>query len=181
MRTRVVNLVAGPCAGKTVVSALLFAHLKKAGYLTEFAQEYAKDLVWQERFDELDNQYHVSTQQYRKFKSMVGKVEFIVTDGSLIHGLYYNRHNPTNVCDVDKTEKKILEYHNEFENIVIFVERGNFPFEQAGRQQNEAESKSIDTEIKNILLRHNISYITFRNGVDSLETLANLIVSNLEK
>ena len=46
MKTKVINLVAGPSSGKSLVAALLFAELKMLHYKAEYIQEYAKILIW---------------------------------------------------------------------------------------------------------------------------------------
>ena len=46
----VVNLFAGPGRGKSVMSAEVFALLKKRGINCELIQEYAKSRVWEESF-----------------------------------------------------------------------------------------------------------------------------------
>ena len=46
-------------------------------------------------------------------------VEFIVTDGPLLQGIYYNLHNADNTSNVDKTHKMIMECSKEFNNINI--------------------------------------------------------------
>lgn len=140
------------------MAALLFAHLKMKGYVVELVSEVAKTLVWQGKFTELNNQYHVTNSQYKLFKSMSGKVEFIVTDGSLLHGLYYNRYNKDNVSDVVKTDQYIRKCFNEFNNIVIFLERGDFKYEQSGRLQNESEAKLIDVILANLLQDYHVPY-----------------------
>ena len=46
--TLLVNLYAGPGAGKSTGAAYIFAKLKTAGVDCEYVSEYAKDRVWQE-------------------------------------------------------------------------------------------------------------------------------------
>ncbi len=89
-----------------------------------------KKLVWAKKFSVLDEQYYVSRKQYESLKDVYGKVEYVVTDGSLVHGLYYNRFNLNNVskleAKLEATERKILEYYDEFNNINIYLKHGNF-------------------------------------------------------
>lgn len=174
-KTTVVNLVAGPSVGKSLLAALLFAELKLKRHIVEYAAEYAKTLVWLEQFRILDNQHYVSTQQYELMKRMDGKVQYIVTDGSLLHGLYYNRANPTNVSNIEKTERQILDYFREFRNVVIVLKRGNYEYEQAGRQQTEAEAIVVDAELRAILDRHGIEYREFDASPDALPAMIEYI------
>ena len=149
MKSKVINFISGAGVGKSLMSALTFAELKMQHLKAEYVQEYAKTLVWQKRFDELDNQYQVSMEQYKMIKAVDGAVDYIVCDSGLLIGLFYNRYHKTNVCNVQKTEEMLLRKMSEFENIYIFLERNpEFPFEIEGRMQDEDESKKIDTQFK---------------------------------
>jgi hypothetical protein len=177
MKTVVINLIAQPSAGKSVVAALLFAHLKCLGYNAMFIQEYAKMLVYAEKFQLLNNQFFVSHKQYEMLKSVNHKVEFIITDTCLLSGLYYNRYNKQNESDVADTEKHILECYNEFENFNLFLEPSGFKYEQAGRQQNEQEAKEIGIILKDIMKEFQVPYETIQiKGMD-VQPIIDLILS----
>jgi len=158
-KTYVINIIGGPGIGKTTMSALLFARLKMKKYIAEYVQEYAKKLVWLKKYDILNDQYKVSTKQYKVLKSMVSEVDFIITDGPLLHGIYYNRENKSNTSNVEKTEEKIKEYYNSFNNINILLIRGNYEYEQAGRYHTENQAKQIDIELKKILNQLGLEYL----------------------
>ena len=179
MRTIVIDLISGPGTGKTLTAALLFAHLKLEGKIVEYVNEYAKKLVWLQNFEALNDQYLVSMKQYRLFDAIRGKVEFIVTDASLLHGLYYNTYYKENVSNVEKTEQKILEYYHSFEHINIFLERGEYPYEQAGRYQSESEARTIDSGLEDILIKNNIQYKKFKSGEDDLHSILAYINSKI--
>jgi tRNA uridine 5-carbamoylmethylation protein Kti12 len=173
--TKVINIIAGPGAGKTTICALLFYELKIRKHVTEYVQEYAKTLVWKKDFDILNNQYLVTTEQYKLFKTMIGQVDYVVTDGSLLHGLYYNRYNIHNTSNVEKTEQLILDCFGQFNNINIFLERGtSYPYETQGRIQTEEEAKEIDNILKHLLRLHKISYITLT--ADNIEAFLDNIL-----
>ena len=162
-KTFVINLIGGPGCGKSTLSALIYAKLKVHNnkYVVEYAQEYAKHLVWTKNFDVLNNQYYVTQHQYKLLKQMNGEVDFIVTDGPLCQGLYYNLHNKDNISNINKTEKLIIDSHNEFCNINIFLKRGAFEYEAQGRLQSEEESKEIDVILKHLLKQNGITFAEF--------------------
>jgi hypothetical protein len=175
--TTVINLIGGPGVGKTVLACQVFASLKILGKKAEYVSEYAKDLVWQNRIIELDNQYEVSYQQFKKLYPLQGKVDFIVTDGSLFKDLYYNRFNKNNVSNVEKTENKILEWGSYFKNINFFLGRSkNSSYEQAGRIQSELEAKQIDKEIEKLLLLHAIPFYSIPVQSNCVEEIIELIL-----
>lgn len=179
MKTFVVNIISGPGAGKSVISALIFAYLKLQRYSTELVQEYAKTLVWMKDLNTLNNQYYVTTTQYNLLKQINGKVNFIVTDGPLIGGLYYNLHNPDNTSNVEKTQKLILDSHNSFNNINIFLKRGDFSYEKDGRLQSEEEAKEIDIILKHLLRQNNIKYDIFDSNAtdENIKKITDYIVA----
>ena len=163
--TFIFNLIAGPGCGKTTMCAQLFVKLKLLGFVVEYVQEHAKNLVWKKDFETLNNQYMVTKTQYDLLKQIDGKVEFILTDGPIVNALFYNRFNAGNTSNVDKTEQFILKCHSEFNNINIFLERGNFTYEQAGRIQTEEQSKEIDVILKHLLKANNIPFKCFKSDI----------------
>ena len=178
-RTFVVNFISGPSAGKTTLSALVFAQLKIRGYVAEYVQEFAKQLVWTKDYETLNNQHYVSQRQFKLLAQMEGLVDFVVTDGPLVHGLYYNLHNKDNTSNIDKTQELILTSHNHFRNINIFLKRGSFPYELQGRLQTEEEAKEIDIILKHIIKSHGIPYVSFPADADpqNIERIVDHIIS----
>ena len=163
----VVNIVSGPGAGKTTLSALLFYHLKTLKVKCEYVQEFAKNLVWKKQYEQLNDQYYVSCQQYLLFACLQNEVDVIVTDGSLLHGLYYNRYYADNTSNIDKTETMILDKFNEFDNYVCFLQRHpSIAYEKSGRYQTEAEAVAIDDKLREIMDQHNIKYTTIEANME---------------
>ena len=178
MHTKIINLVGSPSSGKSLIAALLFAELKMMHKRTEYVQEYAKTLVWQNRLDELANQYNVTMEQYKMINSVNGKVEYICLDSPLLLGIYYNRYHPDNVSNVEKTEKMILDKIKEFDNIYIFIERNKeFPYEIEGRIHNEKESDDISIKLKEILKEFKLPYKSFRSDKSNIQEMLQYIKS----
>jgi len=177
-KTKVINLIGGPGAGKTVTAALLFARLKILGKSAEYIQEVAKTLVWTKQFDAINNQHALSNKQYKILKMINGNVDYIITDGPLLNGLYYNQHNPDNVCDIAKTEKFIMQWYNEFENINLYLIRGDFTYEQAGRMQTEKEALEIERTLQMILDNKSIPYKEFTTDIANIDNMIKYILSN---
>ncbi len=184
IKTYVISFTAGPGSGKSTIAAGLYYKLKLKGVNVEFLTEYAKTLVCQQKFAELNNQYKVSEDQANILQSWVGKVQFLVWDSSLVAGLYYNATNPDNVSNKEKTQKMILDRYNQFNNIHIFLERGELAYEQAGRYQTFDEAKHADNEMKQILDKENIEYKIIKvntSSDDCIQSILNFIDSKLRE
>lgn len=152
-QTLYVNLFGGPGCGKSVLMASLFVALKKAGHTCEMVPEYVKELVWEDRLEELDNQHHVARMQHRAFMSRKGKTRFVITDGPLGNALFYNRYYP-HVCDIQKTEAQVLSWLQDFDHLNLFLTRGNFRYEQEGRYQTEEQARAMDGPLWSTLAQH---------------------------
>ena len=178
MKTRVINFVAAPSSGKSLMAALIFSELKMKHYSAEYVQEYAKQLIWQGRLDELANQYNVSLEQYKMIKAVDGQVDYICLDSPLVLGLYYNRHHPENVCDIRKTERMILSKISEFDNIYIFLERNEeYPYETQGRIHTEEQSRVISQELLQMMNSLGIEYRCFRSDRKNVAAILDYIAS----
>lgn len=176
-----INFVAAPGAGKSLMSAMIFAELKMRHYSAEMVQEYAKNLVWQGRLEELNCQWMVSMEQYRMLKAVNEKVEYICTDSPLLIGMYYNRTHGNNVCDVVKTEAMIASKMNEFDNVYIYLKRNwEFPFETEGRIHTEEESIHIEDGLKYLLDEYGIRYLEVTSSRDSIQKILEYILASPE-
>lgn len=181
-KTVVVNFIGAPGVGKSLCAALLFAELKSLHYTCEYVQEYAKSLVWQERFDELNNQWMVSLEQYRMLKAVDGKVKYIINDSPLLLGAYYNKYNLLNVCNIEKTREMIHSKMEEFDNVYILIERNEqFPYEIAGRVQSEDESFGVQIELKEMLRELGVEYLSVKSCKENVGCIIDYILGDNEK
>lgn len=179
VKTKIINLIGGPSAGKSTLAALIFAELKIRGRQVELVQEFAKTLVWQNKFEQLKDNLFVYSTQYRLLRDIAdtNQVEYIVTDGPLIHGVCYNRKITNDVYTQASAEEILIQYHRSFENINIFVQRGDFKYERIGRYQTEAEARDMDRDILQVLDVYKIDYIYWTNERQSVSDLVDSIIS----
>lgn len=156
--TLLVNLYAGPGAGKSTGAAYIFAKLKMAGIDCEYVSEYAKDRVWQDdQFPLQHCQLYVTGKQCLKIYRLLGKVDVIVTDSPIAVGAMYTTEKPYQ--DVCLYEAK--KYKPTFN---IFVNRFK-KYNPNGRNQTEEEAKVIDKRIKDFLTENEIPF-TEANGTE---------------
>lgn len=178
--SHVINFIAGPGVGKSVMTSLLFARLKISGYNCEIVPEYAKQLVWTEEFELLNNQYHVSYYQNKLIGALVDKTQLIITDGCLLHGLVYNMVNPNNTSDKDKTKVAILNWFKDYKNINIYLERNpHIDYEREGRLQSQEEAFHVDNLLKYQLFDNHIEYKSFESNEHNIPLMIEYIQSKL--
>ncbi len=179
--TTVINFIAGPGVGKSVMTSLAFAKLKIMRYNAEIVPEYAKQLVWTEEYELLNNQYHVSYYQNKLISALVGKTDLVVTDGCLLHGLVYNMINPHNTSDKDKTKAAILNWFGAFKNINILLERNpDHAYQQEGRIQTPDEAWHVDNLLKFQLFDNKIEYQSFRSGEESIPDILRYVEEKIK-
>ena len=158
--TLLINLIGGPGIGKSTLSAFLYVQMKLKHMHVEYVQEVAKPLVYLEKWNEINCQLELTNSQFEKFEAYNGQVDFIVTDGSILHGLYFNRNNPDNTSDVEKVESRILELHHSIPTLNIILTRPkDLEYIQEGRLQDEKESHFIDKYLEKTLIDFDIEYL----------------------
>lgn len=168
--TLVVNIFGGPGAGKSILMAHLFAHLKRKSISTEMALEFAKEVVWQQPEARiLNNQIFVFGEQHNRIHRLLGKVDVIITDAPIINSILYDPDNNEDFHSLVLTE------HNKLNSVNILCERTR-PYEGGeGRIQDEAGAIEVDKRIRSILLEEGITFYTTSAAEGSLEKITEII------
>lgn len=165
--TIVINAFAGPGAGKTTSCLEVAEKLKKQGFVTEYVQEYAKELVYDNNFIMLDGHYEhqfaILNEQMKRINRLYGKVDFIVTDSPiLLNNTYLNEDKNTEVYSAySDSVNKLYGLYNNFN---YFVERDTSVFEKEGRIHNLEQSIAIDNELKNMLHNNQIDFDVYTHA-----------------
>lgn len=173
MNNVVINLIGGPCSGKSTIASGVFYELKKRGINCEMALEFAKDKVWDESFKTMDDQIYIFGKQFHKIWRLKDKVNVIITDSPLLISIHYNK---------DKSkyfDKFVIEQYNRFNNKLYFIERNNDNYQKEGRLQTFDEAKVIDNDIRNILNKWNVNYTSIKNNI-AVESIVNDILTILQ-
>lgn len=146
-----VNMFAGPGAGKSTITSHVFSELKWRGVNCEVALEFAKDLVWEERFTTLDNQIYVFGKQLHRIKRLVDKVDVIITDSPLLFSVLYIPDWLKSEDELNKAFRNlVIGVHSSFHNSNYFIERLK-PYNPKGRMQTEDQAKGKCEEVKTLL------------------------------
>lgn len=154
----VVNLFAGPGAGKSTTASGLFTLLKLHNVECELVTEFAKDLVWEERYRTFDNQFYLFGKQQHRIWRVADKVNLIITDSPiLLSNVYGNLFKRSDYCE--SFAQYVLDEHNRYKSINIFIERVK-EYKTYGRNQDENDARELDNTIKSYLKQNNIPYFS---------------------
>ena len=169
--TLVVNLFAGPGAGKSTGAAYIFSMLKMAGVDTEYVNEYAKDKVWEDNKEVFKCQFLISGKQAYKILRCVGKVDVVITDSPIAIGAQYSQDNPY-------LKDAVLYEFNKYKNLNIYINRVK-KYNPNGRHQTEEEAKKIDESTKQWLKDNNINYIEVNGDINGYNEVVAIIKSGI--
>ena len=148
---KVINLIGGPGCGKSTTAAGLFYELKKKGYSVELVTEYAKTRVWEDALKTLKDQIYVFGKQHHSQWKLEGKVDYIVTDSSLLFSIIYGGDQVT-----EAFESLVIEDFKRFNNVCIFLERTGIDYERNGRLETSQEAEEIDKRILRLVDKYKI-------------------------
>lgn len=168
---KVINLFAGPGAGKSTTATGVFSKLKQHGVNCEYVSEYAKAAVWEKRHNLLADQLYISAKQNRWLDRLRRKVDVVVTDAPLLLGLHYKAAD----YFPETFEKMLWALWNSYENTNFFINRHK-PYSQVGRMQNEEEAKEIDKKIWEFLIDNGIGFSQMPGNEEGIEQIARTIV-----
>lgn len=160
---KIINLWAGPGAGKSTTASGLFFLMKQKGLNVELVSEYAKELTWDKRFNVLSDQLYVTAKQNRRLSRLSDYgLDFVVTDSPLLLGIEYAPPNYLN----NKFESMLYELWDQYDNLNFFLERHK-PYNPIGRNQSEEQARQIDKNILELLDNLKIEYHNILSDVNA--------------
>jgi tRNA uridine 5-carbamoylmethylation protein Kti12 len=157
---KVINLLGGPCSGKSTLAAELFSHLKKQNYNVELINEEAKELSWEERWTALACQPYIFGKQLLKIKRVIDKVDYVISDSPLLLStIYVTEDYP------ESFKKSCIDIYKQMSSHHFLLSRTSSAFEETGRHHNEKESIKIDVKIYRALCNNDIGFWTLDRDV----------------
>lgn len=161
---KVVNLWAGPGAGKSTLGAGLFHKMKSAGEKVELVTEYAKELVYEEN-PLLTNNLQILSEQDKRLRRLIGKVDYAITDSPLPLTVIYGKPPFDQPWFINAAWGAFLGY----DNINIYVSRVK-PYYEYGRYQTEDEARKLDEHVRNLMRTWRLPYKVIPGDTDGPES-----------
>ena len=173
----VVNVIGGPGTGKSILSAELFAKLKRSGITCDVSWEYIKRKLREKAVKVVQNQEYLFGKQQFQLFTMKDEVDVIITDSPLILNCVYDQ------SECQELKALVLKEYHKYNNLLYFIERDtSFDYETEGRYQDLEGAKLVDAKLKNFLDDNSIQYKTIL-GIKSenLDMIIGDIKKELEK
>lgn len=173
-KSLVVNLFAGPGAGKSTTAAGIFYDLKTRGVSCELVTEFAKDLTWEERHDTFKDQLYIFGKQFHRIFRLLGKVDVIITDSPILLTPVYDGEKRKSL------EQLVVEEHHKMWTYNVFLNRKK-AFNPKGRIHDEVDAGKLDILIRNMLDKHvgHWSYFTADGTPDGKASIVTAIIGIL--
>lgn len=168
----VINFLAGPGCGKSVLAARLFAKMSCKNYKVELVHESAKDFKWEDWEHIFPEQDYITAHQHRMIRRLVSHdIDYAVTDTSLILAcIYAPEWYPRSFHPF------ILDLYSTYDNINIVLDRNpKLPYKQPGRNENKDEAIQKDHELLALLDTHHIPYYRVQAGKGALKEVMKII------
>jgi len=140
---RVIELYAGPGAGKSTTAAGLFNAMKLMGLKVELVTEFAEDLTYGQRLHELGNQLYVLAHQEARQARLQGQVDWVITDSPLLLSNVYVLHSR---FDSEAFRETVREASRQYDRVPFFMNR-SADYQTYGSGQTREEAMGLDEEI----------------------------------
>ena len=171
---QVINLFGGPGVGKSTAAAGLFYEMKKAQIRVELVTEYAKDMVWENRHNILDDQIYIFAKQQRRISRLKDTgIEWVITDSPIPLGLVYLQEGALPPA----FHQLVMEVFAQYTNHNYLLQR-YYPYNPVGRnQKDDSEARLFDAKVNQLLDAHRLPVKVIPGG----ERAVDIIMEDLVK
>ncbi len=163
--TLVINILGGPGVGKTTIASDLFAAMKKRNLDVEIVNEFAKELVWENRSEAFNDRLYMHAEQNHRLMMMNGSLDYIITDSPLILTSVYNRFYMEDKFPKEYNamiDEVVNQTWNHYRNITFLIER-DVHYDTNGRRESLSQAQEVDKRTLEYLKKHNIQYISIKD------------------
>lgn len=173
----VINIIGGPGTGKSIITADVFAALKRKYISCEISAEYIKKKLREQALKAVQSQIYIFAKQQFQLFTLKDDVEVTVTDSPIILSAIYDR------TKCEHLKALILKEHRKYKNMNYYIERDpKAEYEQEGRYQDLEGAKKVDDDVKKFLKKNKIKHkVLYGIGKDSLDTIVNDVLKKLRK
>jgi tRNA uridine 5-carbamoylmethylation protein Kti12 len=168
VQMKVINLFGGPGVGKSTAASGLFYEMKKLGMNVELVQEYAKDVVYEKRYNLLDDQLYILAKQSRRIARLEAHgIEWVVSDSPVALGLVYLKDGVFS----EAFPNLVIEVFSHYTNFNYLLQR-HFKYNPIGRNQSDVEeAKIFDEKVKTLLTKYQLPFEVILGGESAVDKI----------
>ncbi len=165
---KVINIFGGPGCGKSTTAAGVYHQLKQMNKNVEYVSEYAKDLIYENRFERLDDYLYVLAEQHHRLYRLRDRVDYVVCDGSFLLG--YIHYSKKSIYDKKLMQNLILDIFNKYDNINYLLNRKKSIYQTTGRKESLEQALNLDKKLLKLFNKKNIVYkkLSLNNAVNQI-------------
>jgi len=171
----VINLFGGPGVGKSTTAAGVFSLLKLHDIECELVPEFAKDLVWEERFKTFKDQQYIFGKQHHRLWRVKDQVDVVVTDCPLMLSIIYGKLYGTTTLAF---ESNVIDVIKSFKNKNIILSRTK-KYNSNGRNETEDQAKEVDEMVKRSLEGNKMPWVDIPGNFQGINEVAKVILKEL--
>jgi deoxyadenosine/deoxycytidine kinase len=177
--SKIINLFGGPGIGKSSIASGLTYKLKKKHITCDNPYEFPKQLAWDENHLAIKDQLYVLANQHRGIVKSFGKVDYIILDSPILLSLVYRSaytglEYPATLYG-ESFDKMVLDIHNQYDSLNIVLKRTEGGYNEKERYQSLDESKELDRQIEDTLVKNNISYNSVLVGDKTVDDILKIL------
>jgi nicotinamide riboside kinase len=172
---KVINLLGGPCTGKSTTMHGLMYFGKIRGLRIECSVEYAREIIYQGKHNLLQDGLHILEEQERRLRIYEGQgLDAVICEAPFIHAMVYNTSTSYSHAIRTRTLNLWNQYHN---TNYLFCRNKSFYFDTAGRLQKEtSEALAIDNRLRTILAEESIPYTEVESNQETIHRILDYII-----
>ena len=166
--TTVINLFAGPGAGKSTTAAGLFHAMKIAGFNCEYVSEWVKDKCWERSAKVFKAQPYIFGKQYWKVFRCLDEVDYVIVDSPLLLSVVYNDL----YAHIENLNPFVISTFNSFDNWNFFLKRSK-DYVTVGRNETLEQAIDVDNRIRETLIKYEVPYtdLNYDTAVDDIMSM----------
>ena len=173
---KVINLFGGPGSGKSTTAAGLFYFMKLRHISVELVTEYAKDLVWSNRLEDmLDQQEYIFAKQNHRIHRLRGKVDYAIVDSPLLLSYAYPKANEEQKGvekwpAIDAFLEFVVKVYSTYTNENFYLMRPD-SYQEGGREHDIEQAKRIDDIVSQTLTDLKVPFFIVPTNEHTIPTI----------
>lgn len=176
-KIRRINIMGGPCSGKSLLAANIRARLGLEGYNIELVEEVIKDWTYIPRPPKLTDSFYLQACQMQKEEIRLrAGVDLIVSDSPILLQFFYARYHKAPLQTTMLLASQCFD--KMYPPLYVFLQREDDFYGELGRYEKLDEAREIDEKLKAVMTSMDIEFKEF--SCLNQDDIINYVISRVE-